>query len=142
MINLRIVKNLSGGRDLDQFFDQMLYGPQTKVSLRGQTWAPQVDIYETDDNYLLMAEMPGMEPEEIEVMVDRIHLKISGRRRPPAPEGSFRVHRTEISCGNFDRTFRLAAPIMTDRVGASYENGILKITLPKEKASATRIEVY
>lgn len=133
MINLRIVKDAASmSRELKMLLDQMFYGLEARVCLHGQPWSPPMDIYETPEAFVVLAELPGLGPEEIEVIMDRTHLKVKGCRRQPAPPPLLRVHQMEISYGSFERTFHLPSPVSPEKASATSDHGLLKIVLPKE----------
>ncbi|MBF0530105.1 MAG: Hsp20/alpha crystallin family protein [Deltaproteobacteria bacterium] len=142
MINLRITREMkSFSQDLDSLLDQAFSSPQTCLAYRGQAWTPHTDVYETSSAYHLVAEVPGLAPEDIEVIVDREHLLIAGQRRPGGISGPLRVHQAEIMTGPFKRVFRLPGPIKPDETEARCELGLLTIILPKEAPNRSRVEV-
>lgn len=93
------------------------------------TWAPAVDVLETEDSYLLYAELPGVRREDITLQVKDRRLELSGRRPTLGENRNFL--RMERSYGPFRRTFELSAPVETDGITALYEQGVLKVHLPK-----------
>lgn len=142
MINLRITRELGSlTQELDSLFDQVFSTPRLCLASRGQAWIPHTDIYETSDEYQVVVEIPGLAPEEIEVVVDRARLLIAGHRQPATPCGVHRVHQAEILSGSFKRVFRLPDLVNPDAVQARCEQGLLTVTLPKEVRSHTRVEV-
>ena len=142
MINLRIVKNREAfSQELGRLFDQVLYAQPVRVCGPSHNWAPQIDIYETPENFLIFVELPGVLIEDVELLVDRDHLKISGCRPYPQPPQYTKVHQSEINYGTFQRLFRLPGFIIPDKASATSENGLLKIVLPKEVVSRTRIKI-
>jgi HSP20 family protein len=104
------------------------------------TWAPAVDVIETEDAYLLYAELPGVRKEDIQLQVRDRRLELSGRRHPLAERNFLRMER---SYGPFRRTFDLGAPVETDGITAGYEQGILRVHVPKRPldAAATVVPV-
>ena len=142
MIKLRVIKDVDTlSKELDRFLDNMVYGDRARLAQGGRTWSPQVDVYERMDGYQVVAELPGMLPGDLELMVDRTHLKITGKRFSCADCENYRVHQSEISYGPFGRIFRMPGPVLPEQVSASFENGLLIIQLPKEQARNGRIEV-
>ena len=136
MIKFKIVKKMDLNRELDRLASQVFYAPRYGVGERGQTWFPQIDIFETEDAYQAVVEIPGLGVEEIDLSVDQRHLQITGRRKPPVPEGSFRVLQCEIAYGPFSRTFRMPGPIDPDGAAATFDGGYLRISLPKPPAGS------
>ncbi|MEW6266518.1 MAG: Hsp20/alpha crystallin family protein [Thermodesulfobacteriota bacterium] len=140
MIQLKIVKD-SLNKELESLLDQVFYHPHPRVCAHGQTWLPQIDIYETEEGFQVVAELPGSRPEDIEVVVDHRHLKLAGRRRPRTPENSYLVHQSEIIFGEFRRIFRMPSFIVPDRTEAALDHGILTILLIKDRAVKTTVEI-
>jgi HSP20 family protein len=104
-------------------------------------WAPAVDLHETDDRYVLTAEVPGLAREELQIHVHDGRLTLSGTRRErPVPCEQY--HRVERGHGTFSRTFQLPLPIAVDRITADLKDGILTVTVPKSpEATPRRIRV-
>jgi HSP20 family protein len=106
------------------------------------TYTPAVDIYETADEVVLNAYLPGMSREDIhvEVLGDTIH--ISGESKPNLPEKDVTVHLAQGGFGQFDLRYTLPAEVKADQVKAVYRNGVLEIRLPKaESAKPQPVEV-
>jgi HSP20 family protein len=99
--------------------------------LRGDRWQPDVDVFETDANIVVRAEIAGVRSQDLSVSVDGQVLRIRGVR--PAPEGPdvMRLHQMEIASGPFERRVRIPMPIDRDRVSAHVGDGFLTVTLPK-----------
>jgi HSP20 family molecular chaperone IbpA len=101
---------------------------------------PRVDVYETDEKVVLVAEMPGVRKEDLKVEVRDNLLKIRGEKTPPSFEGE--EVSGEIRYGVYERNFVLSPVLDLGKVSASYENGMLFITLPKrEEAKPREIEI-
>ncbi len=143
MIKPRILKEMDAlSKELDRMWDQMAYGSRSPRFASGTTtWTPQIDIHETPAAFEIIADLPGLEPEEVEVVVDRMHLKVAGIRNRPAASEEFRVLQAEIGYGRFVRVFRLPSPINPDQVTAAFETGVLTVHLPKTPAPQGRIEI-
>ena len=105
-------------------------------------WAPRVDVAETDETFLIRAELPGIDPDSIDVTVEENVLSISGERSFPvsteddAPGPRYR--RREIREGSFSRKIRLAADVDVEAVAATSSNGILEVTVPKQPVELPR----
>lgn len=105
-------------------------------------WVPPVDIFEQADAIRILAEVPGVKPENVSISVEGNTLTIHGTKDQIAEERTERVHRYERSYGAFERTFTLPATVDASSIKASYENGVLTVTLPKaEQAKARQIPV-
>lgn len=134
--NCNTLSPWTGFRDLEHQLERVFRG-DAPVSGSG-AWMPPVDIHETDDAYVLEADLPGMKKEDIEVQVleDRISLKGSRKREERAEEKGFR--RYERAEGTFERSFRINGGIDAAKVEAKFEHGVLTVTLPKPETSKPR----
>lgn len=108
-----------------------------------QAWLPAMDVYETDDRFVVSAELPGLTREEVSLAIEASRLTVSGRRdRPAGSAAVVHFHRVERAQGAFSRTLEFPSPIDPARVRADLQQGVLTITLPKAPAAASRtIEV-
>ena len=108
----------------------------------GAAWVPPVDIFEEPDALRIMAEVPGVSPDNLKISLENNVLSIHGTKEQVAQERSERVHRYERTYGAFERSFTLPATVDANNIKASYEHGVLTLTLPKvEKAKPRQIEV-
>jgi HSP20 family protein len=104
-------------------------------------FVPAVDIYETPEEYVVMAEMPGCDPKGIDVQFENGELSIHGRALPRLVPATGWLAR-EFGIGDYARTFNVTESIETEKISAEYEQGILTLHLPKvETAKPRRIEV-
>jgi HSP20 family protein len=103
------------------------------------TWAPSVDVLETEDAYLLFAELPGVRRDDIQLQVRDRRLELSGRRQALGENLSFL--RMERSYGPFRRTFELGAPVDVDGIAAAFEAGVLRVQVPKRTAGGVQVEI-
>jgi HSP20 family protein len=105
-------------------------------------WAPLVDIVEDDKEYLIKAEIPEIDKEQVKVSVQNGLLTLRGDRRMEKEEKGKKYHRVERAYGSFVRTFSLPDDVDAAKVTAEFKEGLLKIHLPKtEKARPKAIEV-
>jgi HSP20 family protein len=111
-------------------------GDQQEVSPRA--WVPPVDIYETGDSLVLKAELPGINPDEVEIRVEDNTLYLKGERKFEKEVKEENLHRVERSYGTFTRSFALPNTIDADKVKAEYENCILTLTMPKREEAKPR----
>ena len=110
--------------------------------LRLATWTPRVDIVEDDKEYLINVELPGVKKDEIKVSVKDRVLSISGERKSEKEEKGKKYHRTERTYGAFVRSFTLPEAASGEKLKANFEDGILKVQIPKEERAKTKaIEV-
>ena len=103
------------------------------------TWAPSVDILETEDAYLIFAELPGVRRDDIQLSVKDRRLELSGRRHPLGENRNFL--RMERSYGPFRRTFDLAAPVEVDGITAAFRQGVLRVEVPKRRNGAAAVPI-
>jgi HSP20 family protein len=103
---------------------------------------PAFDISETEKEYVISGEIPGIEPKDLEVTLNDGILTVKGEKKQESEEKEENYHRVERHYGSFQRSFRLPENIKRDDLDASYKDGILKLTLPKsEESEVKRIEV-
>ena len=130
-------------RRINRFFNEALGGWdwQNRDNV-GAAWVPAVDIFEEADSIRILAEVPGVKPEDVKISVEGSVLTINGTKQQVAEERTERVHRYERAYGAFERTFTLPATIDAEKIRASYDHGVLTVTLPKvEKARPRQIQV-
>lgn len=114
-----------------------LSGEQTKNELY---FAPHVDIYETDQEVIVIADMPGVVTDDLDLSLEDNILTIQGRRLPPAPSG--RLILEEYETGHYLRRFTVAETIDQERIAASLTDGVLTVRLPKiQPLQPRKIEV-
>ena len=123
----------------------VLGGDERPAPARGMIaaeWTPAVDILEDDDEFTVKAELPGVAAKDIVVTVDKNVLTLKGERRLEREMKKENYHRMERTYGMFSRSFRLPTLIDTANVRAEYNDGLLKVILPKKAGAKTRnIEV-
>ena len=106
----------------------------TAPNLEGE-WRPPVDIYENENEVIITAEIPGMVREQINVHVDNNILKIEGEKKAPFNNKGENIYRLECPYGKFKRVFNLSNSIDKNKITANYNEGILKIILPKDNTT-------
>ena len=102
---------------------------------RASSWMPPVDVYETRDHYVLKAELPGVEIEDIHLEVSGCDIIIRGERRFLTDCLTENYHRLEGSRGWFSRTFSLPEALDRQKIRAKLEEGVLHVTIPKAAAA-------
>jgi HSP20 family protein len=98
-------------------------------------WLPLVDIFEEPDAIRLVAEVPGVRPSDVKITVEDNLLTIKGTKEQVPEETAEKVHRYERTYGAFERSFRLSASIDANKIKATYNLGVLTITLPKAETA-------
>jgi HSP20 family protein len=105
-------------------------------------WAPALDISERKDAYLVTVEVPGVEPEDLDITMEDGLLTIKGERQFTSESSEQQFHRVERRYGAFRRSITLPAQVQTDQIEATFDNGVLQIVVPKaEEAKPKRIQV-
>jgi HSP20 family protein len=106
-------------------------------------WHPACDVFEDRDAVKIVAELPGVKPEEVKLSLESNLLIIRGEKKQEAEERSERVHRYERSYGSFERAFALPSTVDGEKISAEYRNGVLTVTVPKaERARPREIPVH
>jgi HSP20 family protein len=118
---------------LDSVFDEM----RPTIFSAEQAWKPPVDIYETPEEIVVLAEISGMKKKNITVTMENDVLKISGTRPDYSPSAKMKLHQMEIDYGKFQRIVKISLPIDTHNIRAQYREGFLQITLSKKKLTRT-----
>jgi len=109
---------------------------------RHSEFVPSVDIYEEADRFVVLADLPGIDPAAIELTVDGDLLTIRGEREAPARCETATEHRAERARGRFERAFRLPETVAGQGYEAEYRHGVLSVSIPKApEAAPYRIEV-
>ncbi|GMV21109.1 MAG: heat shock protein Hsp20 [Acidimicrobiia bacterium] len=120
---------------LNRMFDTVFSGEP----LAGSAWVPAVDIYETaDKDVVVKMELPDMKREDIKVTFENNVLTVEGERKASAEVKSDQYHRVERRYGTFRRSFTMPPSVDGGRVQASYQDGILAITLPQRPEAKPR----
>lgn len=105
-------------------------------------WAPAVDIYETEHELVLKADVPEVDPKDLDIRVENNVLTIRGERKFEKKVDEDNYLRVERAYGSFSRSFSLANTVNTDAIKADYHNGVLTLTIPKrEEAKPKQIKV-
>ena len=130
------------GRLFDEAFRSWpVVGQEDGNSLVGQ-WVPPVDVFEDKDGVQIVAELPGVKPEDVKISLENNLLTIRGEKRQSAEEKTDRVHRYERYYGVFERSFTVPSTVDADHIKAGYDLGVLTVRLPKaERAKPRQIEV-
>jgi len=120
--------------------DRLLESPLAKFAR--DTWSPTLDVLEDKDNYFILAELPGLKREDIQVSLEDGVLKISGERKVEKRSEETSVHRVERFSGRFERSIALPVAVSADKVKATYTDGVLTLTLPKaEETKPKKIDI-
>src|SRR4030095_399292 len=127
--------------ELNSFFDMPFSSGFGRAGQLFTGWSPALDLYETGDHFVAVVELPGMRKEDIDISLHDGTLTISGERKGESTNGE-KAQRTERYVGTFRRSIALPTRVDPSKVDAPYQDGILKVILPKaEEAKPKQIKV-
>ena len=121
-------------QEMDRLFDRF-FEPRADEFLALGEWAPSLDLSETKDAPVVKAEIPGMDPKEVQLSLQEQLLIIKGEKKQEKEEKDERLHRVERTYGAFTRAIRLPVAVDAGKVAATFKNGVLTVTLPKMAAA-------
>jgi HSP20 family protein len=136
MLNTRNLNTLDRMLTLDRVFDQA-FGS----SLGSRVWVPAMDVAERKDAYVVQAELPGLRPDQVDVSFEKNVLTIRGTKPASfdaSTDGELRIFAAERVSGSFERSVRLPEFVDAERITASFDNGVLTVTVPKAEAAQPR----
>ncbi len=116
---------------MNRMFEDVFAGRSEDKDLSASTWAPAVDIFETESELVMTVEIPGIDEKDIEIKIEDNTLTLKGERKFEKETKEENYHRIERSYGSFYRAFTLPNSIDPDKILAEHENGVLKITMAK-----------
>ena len=124
--------------EINRFFNNWGFDPEHSDSV----WCPTVDVVESEKNYEIVAEVPGLKKDEIHIAVEDGYLILSGEKKQENESKDKNYHRIERSYGKFERSFLLPKEVNAEAIKANYKNGILRVEIPKtEKALPKQIAI-
>ena len=127
--------------EMNRLFDGFFAMPSQFVGME-RVWAPPVDMYETQDDLVVSAELPGMNEKDIHLSITADMLALRGERQWNQEVKQDSYYRGERWVGKFERTLPLPIPVQAEKVTASYRDGVLTVTLPKaEEIKAKEIKI-
>jgi HSP20 family protein len=128
-------------KEMDRLWNRFL-GETPFARTFNEMWSPSVDISETKDDFVVKAELPGLEAKDVNVSISGDVLTIKGEKKSEEEEKDEHYHRVERYSGSFQRVFQLPSGVKADKVEANFDKGVLKVILPKvEEAKKKQIEV-
>jgi HSP20 family protein len=128
-------------REMDRLWDRF-FSERPALDMLEKGWEPTMDITETKSDLIVKAELPGIDPKEIDISLTGDTLTIKGEKQQEKEEKEENYYRIERSYGIFSRTIKLPVSVQNDKIKASYQHGVLKITLPKsEEAKQKQIKI-
>ena len=128
-------------REMDDLWNRF-FGETPSLRRFAGEWAPSVDISETKDNFVVKAELPGLEAKDVNVSISGNVLTIKGEKKKEEEEKDEHHHFIERYYGSFQRSFQIPANVKAEKIEAAFDKGVLKVTLPKtEEAKKKEIEI-
>jgi HSP20 family protein len=134
-------RNLSSlQNEIDRVFDRFFPSrDQNEESTSSQAvWRPRMDLIESEDAYRLHLDMPGMSTDDLKISYQNNELVVSGERESSRTNENEEFVRVERSFGHFRRSFTLPRTVDADNISATYDNGVLTVTVPKTEAVKPR----
>lgn len=121
-------------QEMERVFDRFFEPRWDELEAVG-AWAPKLDFSETKDAFVVKAEVPGVEQKDISVSIQDQMLTVKGEKHKEKEEKDEKYHRVERSWGAFARTIALPAGVDTEKVNATFKDGVLTVKLPKTPAA-------
>lgn len=125
-------------RNLDQLYGQSVERSNGDSTIATSTWVPAVDIKEEKQQFVIEADIPGIDPKDVEIYMENNTLTIKGERNLEKKEDQKYYKRVERLHGTFYRRFSLPDTADAENIKASGKNGILQVTIPKKEAAQLR----
>jgi len=124
--------------EMERVFDDTWAPTRTGKALAQEAFTPRVDVKETEDHYLIAADLPGINRNQIKVECHQGRLSISGERSKEVTSEKDQWHRVERTYGRFERSFQLPVDVKEDQIQARFEDGVLEVLVPKAQAAKSR----
>jgi HSP20 family protein len=129
-------------REMDRLWESFYEGGLRKRAGETGEWLPSLDVAETKNEIVVKAEVPGMDPKDIDISLSDGVLTIKGEKKQDREEKEEDYHLIERSYGTFTRSVQLPKGVQGNKVSASYKDGVLKVTLPKsEEAKKKEVKI-
>lgn len=125
-------------REMDNLFDRFLGDMRWPDNFSTRQFVPALDVSETDDEFVVNAELPGIDPKEVDINLTGNLLTIKGEKKSEKEERGDGFHRMERSYGSFSRSLQLPCEVQEDKIEAHYKNGVLDLRLPKVESAKRR----
>jgi len=124
--------------DLDRFLEDNFPSLRfiwSRIPSGDQPWVPMAEVYETDDKFVVRVELPGVNPDDVDISVAGDSLLVKGERKAPEGVAPEQYHECERCYGKFYRRITLPADAEVNKIEAAYNNGILEVNVTKAKAA-------
>ncbi len=129
---------------MDKLFEEFFTGRPERRARAPIVWQPAIEAYETDADVVVRAELPGIDPKQVEISVTEDTLTIRGEAKSEQEEKKRNYYRRELRYGSFVRSIGLPSGVQGEKASATYKNGILEIKIPKSERArpkAVKVEV-
>jgi HSP20 family protein len=117
---------------MNRLFEDAFTARGEEKEMISSTWTPSVDIYETENEIVLTAEVPGIDEKDIDIKIENNTLSLQGERKFEKETKEENYHRIERSYGSFFRSFTIPHNVDQDKIEAEHESGVLRILMPKK----------
>ena len=126
--------------EMNRFFNTFFDSPSKGNGGRAVTrrWIPAMDVVESDDHYVLRADLPGLSENDVKIELEENVLTISGERKAEHQERKEGYYRVERSSGSFSRSLTLPEGVDADGIKANFDNGVLEVSIPKPEQHKPR----
>ena len=135
LINWR-PKTVSSHRNLPNVFEKMI-DDNFFFDYDNNNWTPSVDINESNDAFMITADLPGIKKSDIEVKVEENLLILNAERKIDKTNDNEKYHFSERRSGTFSRSFKLPKSVKEEKITADFDNGVLSINIPKAEDAIT-----
>jgi HSP20 family protein len=125
-------------RDIDELFRRFFPEEGEASGNLFSNWVPAMEVFERDGHYVVRADLPGINPNELEISVVNDSLVVKGERRKSDEVKETDYHYTETAYGRFERRWALPKGVDRDKVAAKYENGVLEISVPLPQSATMK----
>jgi len=127
---------------MNRLFEDAVTARGEEKDMISSTWTPSIDIYETENEIVLTAEVPGVDEKDIDIKIENNTLSIQGERKFEKETKEENYHRIERSYGSFFRSFTIPHNVDQDKIEAEHEGGVLRVVMPKKpEAKPKKVKV-
>ncbi len=127
---------------MERLFDDFFTTRRPGRTLAPALWEPAVELFESENDLVFRAELPGIDPRQVDVTIAEDTLTVKGAAKAEQEQKGHNYYRRELRYGSFERTVGLPASVQADQAKATFKNGILEVRIPKaERARAKSIKV-
>ncbi|MBM4257568.1 MAG: Hsp20/alpha crystallin family protein [Deltaproteobacteria bacterium] len=126
-------------QEVDRLFDELIHRPWgSRQRQPPEEWNPELDLYETEEAFILEVDLPGVKEKDVSVHIDHGDLVLTGRRVCERVTDQSNYHRHERREGQFIRRLQLPMSVVPDKIQAVFHEGVLRVTLPKYREESRR----